>query len=140
MKKWYVFINLLIILTSTTSCLFIESAPAPVPAPEPAPTSVIKLSIISQEMTREDGIPQVQATIKNVGPAEIGLVEATVDFLDGNGNLIDSSITTATNLEPQQTWDFVVICSGESCKRVISCKIRAKGTTTEQRRIDLGRK
>lgn len=100
------------------------------PVPMPVPAAVGKVSIISHEMVREAGIPQVQATIKNVGSGTIGLVEATVDFLDGTGHLIDTSIDSVTNLEPNRTWDFVVICSEEGCKNVTRYKIQAKGSTT----------
>ena len=142
MKKWYVSIIILIIASSTTGCVFIDSGPAAAPALEPVPTPVPstsgKISIISHELTREAGIPEVQAKIKNVGSGKIGLVEATVDFLDGNGNLIDSSTATMTDLEANQTWDCAFTCSGEGCKRVIKYQIQAKGTTIEQRRIDMG--
>ena len=133
MKNWPVITSLLmVVMMLANACVFIDSGQAPTPVPVPAPD--VKLSIISQIMTRdESGIPQVQATIKNVGASTIGLVEATVDFLDSNGNLIDSSVDTVTGLEPHQTWDFVIICSGEGCKSVTKSEIHVSGTTTERR-------
>ncbi|MFC1902030.1 FxLYD domain-containing protein [Chloroflexota bacterium] len=125
---------------SLLSVMFIGCTPTPAPVPAPAPTleTAGKISIISHEMIREASIPKVQVKIKNVGSGKIGLVEATVDFFDGNGNLIDSTIATMTDLEANQTWDCVFTCSGEGCKRVIKYEIQAQATTIEQRRIDMG--
>ncbi|MFC1964316.1 FxLYD domain-containing protein [Chloroflexota bacterium] len=131
MRKWPVVMSLLMmVMTIASSCIFIDSGQAPTPVPAPD----VKLSIISQNMTRdESGIPRIQAKIKNVGVSTIGLVEATVYFFDKDGNLIDSSVDTISGLEPHQTWDCNITCSGEGCKRVTKSDIHVAGSTTERR-------
>ncbi|MFC1914213.1 FxLYD domain-containing protein [Chloroflexota bacterium] len=136
MKKWPVVASLIMmVIILANACVFIESEPALAPVLTPE----VKLSIISQKLTRDEtGIPRIQAKIKNVGTSTIGLVEATVEFFDSKGNLIDSSVVTVTNLEPNQTWDCEIVCSGEDCKVATKSEIHVAGTTTERRKIDMG--
>ena len=140
MKKWFVVAGLLLaVMMLAGACVSIDAGSVEGPAPSMEAPPDVKLSIISQEMTRdESGIPRLQAKIKNVGTDTVGLVEATVEFLDGSGNLIDSSVDTTTDLEPHQTWDCVITCSGEGCERAVKSEIHVTGSTTERRQIDMG--
>ena len=58
------------------------------------------------------------------------LAQATVDFLDAEGNLIDSSSDAIMNLRPGESWNFEIACSGADCGQVKGYEIETLAGTS----------
>ena len=62
-------------------------------------------------------------TIKNTGRVNAELAEVKVNFYDAQKNLIDSARDSVMNLKPDETWDFVIPCTGDNCDKIASYDI-----------------
>lgn len=87
------------------------------------PTATGGLEIVQQEMTADaSGRIFVELLLRNNTSAQIDLIEVTVRFLDSQGNLVDTSEDSVTNLLPDQTVNLDIQCWG-SCKDVTSYEL-----------------
>ena len=122
MKKAIIFTGILSALLLISGCM--STATSPPPRGE--------LQVVSHELVRlEDGSAEVLVTIKNTGMATVELARVTVTFLDAEKQLLDTSSDSVLNLNPEETWDFTIICQGERCRQIAGYDIETMaGTST----------
>ena len=82
------------------------------------------LSIVKQELKKDETCAVAYITVKNTGRTVAELAEVIIEFRDAEKNLVASSSDSVMNLGPNETWDFVIKCSGDRCVEVTSCDIK----------------
>jgi hypothetical protein len=82
------------------------------------------LTVTKKELkTDAAGNVTLAVTIKNTGRVNAELAEVKVNFFDAQKNLIDSSKDSVINLKPDETWDFIIPCTGDNCGKIASYEI-----------------
>ena len=120
MKKWCVIAGVLVIML-TGGCTGSSTAP----------TSSGELAVIDHNLTSESpGQVIVNLTVKNVGVSMVELAQVTVNFLDAQGNLIDSSGDAVMNLLPGESWHFEIVCTGANCGQVKGYELETMAGTS----------
>lgn len=79
------------------------------------------LTVITKELkTDATGNVTLAITVKNTGRVNAELAEVKVNFYDAQKNLIDSASDSVLNLKPDETWDFIIPCTGDNCGKIAS--------------------
>jgi len=103
----------LLLLTAVSSCIRTGDSSARA-----------TLTVINKVLkTDEAGKVTLAVTIKNTGRVNAELAEVKVSFYDAQKNLIDSATDSVMNLKPNETWDFIIPCAGDSCGAIKSYDI-----------------
>ena len=104
---------LLLLLTSISSCIHTGDSSARA-----------TLAVLKKELkTDAAGKVTLAITIKNTGRVNAELAEVKVSFYDAQKNLIDSARDSVMNLKPDETWDFIIPCTGDNCGKIASYDI-----------------
>ena len=90
-----------------------------------------ELEILNQELVRDQaGEVTVLVTIKNVGNVNAELAEVNVSFYDAQDNYIDNSIDSVLNLQPDEIWNFALVCESQRCGEVKRYEIEVMSGTS----------
>jgi hypothetical protein len=87
-------------------------------------TARAELTVIEKHLsTGASGNVTLAVTVKNTGRVIAELAEVKVSFYDAQKNLIDSEQDSVINLKPNETWDFIIPCTGDNCGKIASYEI-----------------
>jgi hypothetical protein len=87
-------------------------------------TARAELIVINKHLsTGASGNVTLAVTVKNTGRVIAELAEVKVSFYDAQKNLIDSEQDSVINLKPNETWDFIIPCTGDNCGKIASYEI-----------------
>jgi hypothetical protein len=104
---------LLLLLTSMFSCVHTGDS-----------STRATLAVTNKELkTDAAGKVTLAVTVKNTGRVNAELAEVKVNFYDAQKNLIDSVKDSVMNLKPDETWDFIIPCTGDNCGKIASYDI-----------------
>lgn len=113
-------IVLLTLLTSLCSCIQTSGI---------APKA--ELAVLNKELTKDQaGNIAVLVIIKNIGSVNAELAEVRVTFYDVYKDIIDSSRDSILNLKPDETWEFILSCSGARCSEIKSYDVEVTAGTS----------
>ena len=70
----------------------------------------------------------VSGSARNTGTIAISQAVITVVFYDGDGKIIDTTSSTAKDLQPGETWNFSLQNSGTEAWKISKYAISAKTT------------
>ena len=73
---------------------------------------------------------EVKATVKNVGSYKVDFAEVTVKFYDANKTLISTAKDAVMNLNPGESWNFTIPCSGAGCETAETYEIESMAGTS----------
>ena len=118
MKKWFILVNILVIILLATGCTIIS------------PPQAGRLEIVSHEMTEVDQGVEVRVTVKNIGLYKVDFAEVAVEFYDGMGDLVKIEKDAIINLMPDEDWTFVIACASDGCEEIESYDIEAVAGTS----------
>jgi hypothetical protein len=123
-------------LTNGTTSTTTPPTTSPTPTPTPTmtiietgtPTATGGLEIVSQEMKTDasDKIT-VELVLRNTSVIQLTKIKVTVKFQDAQGNLVDTSEDTITDVAPGQTVNVTIQCWG-SCKGVVGYDLTLQTT------------
>jgi hypothetical protein len=71
-----------------------------------------EVSVISENLTADtSGQALLKVLVKNTGPVKAELVEVAVKFYGAGNKLLDSKRDSIMNLNPGETWEFLISCN-----------------------------
>ena len=109
-------------LIALTACAEVQYQPEEtVPAPSAERLPILNLSMVQDEL----GFIIIKGTVKNVNPASSGYAEVRVTFYDADGAFLDTFLDSTSDLGPDETWDFEILCPGIYTDEVKSYQVVA---------------
>ena len=115
MQRFLIMLSLLAVFVCIAGCS----------SPEPqGELKILNADIRTHEFT--GGMPQSTATLlgraQNVGTANIGVAQITVEFYDAGGGLVGTASTTKDNLKPGEDWQFSAQIAGPDAWKSVKYK------------------